>query len=826
MPLFTAIAVGIGAAIGAGAFFVSATSFVLQTAAGIGLNLLAKKIAGKKQPQQQQSTGPGFSVQGRLNSGGDVPRSFMVGWGSTAGSLVYANTWGADGNTPNAYFVQVIALSDLPVDSLEGVWVNGELCTIGGSAHADFGNPITQYNSGGKDHLWVKFYDGTQTTADAYLVSKFGTDPSRPYPSTRVGTGVAYAVCTALVNDELFTGFPAFKFELNGVKFYDPSKDTSVGGSGDQRWDTPATWGGDGDHLPAVQIYNVMRGITYGGEWFYGLQGMTAARLPVSNWITQIEKCRAVVEGPAGDEARYRSGGEIVIANQIGDTVEELLTACQGKVSEIGGFYKIHLGEPDSPVFSFTDDDIISTEEQSFTPFFGLADTINGITAKYPSSDEAWNMKPAPPVYRTDLEILAGNRRLLADVDLNYVPYTRQVQDLMQTALAEAQRARRHTFTLPPEFWIYEPGDIGEWTSERNGYETKQFRLDGVLDKANLDVMFDLTEIEPDDYDFDFGNDYDAPTVGPVTVVRPPAQAIVDFAVSGVALTDDDGVSRHAAILLSWEGNVDDVAGVEYQVRKASSGAAVTNGTTPDFAAGSVAISQGIIPLTQYEARGRYIPNSPRETEWSAWLSVTTPDARLTIEDFDAATEDYVFNLLDPERNGTNFALQRVAWHAAQQDLANADDRRETRRILNEQIGDVIIQITETAEIAQEIDGKLSAVYSLTINNDGYISGMVSYNNGQHADTIFITDTFQVAAPDISGGLPVPVFVVGNVDGEAKVGIRGDMFIDGSITVTKLDVAELSAITADIGEATAGIIRSPDNKMIIDLNNGRIEVWD
>jgi hypothetical protein len=87
----------------------------------------------------------------------------MMGYGATAGSLVYANTWGQVDNSPNAYLVQVIALSDLPVQSLEQVWVNGELCDLEATPHADYGYPVTQYRKGGKDYLWIKFYDGTQT---------------------------------------------------------------------------------------------------------------------------------------------------------------------------------------------------------------------------------------------------------------------------------------------------------------------------------------------------------------------------------------------------------------------------------------------------------------------------------------------------------------------------------------------------------------------------------------------------------------------------------------------------------------------------------------
>src|SRR5690606_28667627 len=140
-------------------------------------------------------------------------------------------------------------------------------------------------------------------------------------------------------------------------------------------------------------IYNLLRGIQYDGEWFYGLQNMASARLPAAEWIAQINKCRAQIQGPNGLEPTYRTGGEIQVSAPIADAVEAMLTGCQGRLSEIGGVYKVHVGEPGTPVAALTDDDILSSEEQSFTPFFGLADTINGIAAKYPNPEEGWNVK-------------------------------------------------------------------------------------------------------------------------------------------------------------------------------------------------------------------------------------------------------------------------------------------------------------------------------------------------------------------------------------------------------------------------------------------------
>src|SRR5690606_22062633 len=131
---------------------------------------------------------------------------------------------------------------------------------------------------------------------------------------------------TAQIDEELFTGFPQFKFEIQGRKLYDISKDSTAGGSGSQRWSTPSTWGGDGDDLLAVQAYNLLRGIIEQNAWLYGLQTVSGARLPAADWIAQINKCRLQVQGPDGLEPQFVTGGEITVDTPIGDATDKLLT--------------------------------------------------------------------------------------------------------------------------------------------------------------------------------------------------------------------------------------------------------------------------------------------------------------------------------------------------------------------------------------------------------------------------------------------------------------------------------------------------------------------
>lgn len=694
MAIFSAIAAvgtAIGSAISAVGTFIGGLgtigSFLLKTAVGVGLNLLAQSLAGK--PQK-----PTFSINGTLRSGGAVPRSFFFGRTATAGSLVWVNTWGKSGDTPNAYLTQVIAISDLPVTSLDEVWVNGEKVTLGTTADdGGKGYPVTEYNKGG-DNLWIKFYDGTQTTADSFLTGT-ASNSQRTWESTRVGVGVAYAIVTARVTKNMFSGIPTFKFVVSGTKLYDITKDSTEGGTGTHRWGDPSTWGGDGDSLPAVQAYNLLRGITYNDKWFYGLQALSSSkRLPAANWIAQINKCRG-----SGTTPVYRSAGEVTVDAPLSAALEAILTACQGRIAEVGGVYTIYVGEPDDPVVSFTDGDILSTEEQSFTPFFGLADTINGIAATYPSPEDGWAEKSAPPLYRTDLEALAGNRRLMADVTMTFVPYPEQVQRLMKSSLAEAQRARRHTIVLPPKFWPYAvPGAVLSWTSERNGYEAKSFRIDGAADRANLDVMVDITEVDPSDFDWDSDTDYTEPVDGAVGVIRPGAQALVGVQVFPATLGVDG--SQLPSIKVSYPGDLDDVRAVRVQVRLDGETDVMFDGEIPygdprTNANPSAVVLQGTFaPDTDYEVRCILVPYGDRDADWSDWLDVTTPNVWISDTfpvDLDRL-EDDVKGYLDFVGSGLRDHVRRLEeidlW-IADQDFGNEYDRQQIRQHMSAEFADV-----------------------------------------------------------------------------------------------------------------------------------------
>ena len=683
--------------------------WLIQLIVGIVLSVASTLIKSAQQ-QDQKPKVPG--VRGSIQTGGDNPLSFIMGFYATGGHLKYAGTWGNSGETPNAYYSKVISVSDLPVRGLTGFFVNGERVTLAGSDTGDLGRAVLEYRVNGVDHLWVKFYDGTQTVADPLMRAKFGSDADRPYTADMIGRGVSYFVATALVNRELFSGFPEYLAEINGIELDDPR--------GDDQHDNPM-----------VGVYTLMKGIYYDGEWVYGPQNITDANFVYANLEAQMDKCDALRDGTS--EKRFRFGMEVSVDAEPHAIVGELLKACEGRLAEIGGIYKFLVGEPDDPVASITDEDIVITEGQTYEPFPGFESLFNGIGATYPEPAEAWESKEAPPRYRSDLEVLDDNRRLPFTTDYKAVPYALQVQELMRAAIEEVRRFRRHTQTMPPEWWEYEPLDAVAWTSARNGYSAKSFIITAMDDLSNANQFVGLQEIDPADYDW--VSDYELPyDVSPLVIARPAPQVSTGWTSAPYTVTDADDNARRPAIEIFWDGGLIDVQQVRIQVRESWGTKKVISDVLRDYdieaaTPSHVVDNPSVLPNATYEWRGIYIPFSGRITRWTnqdvdgtegAWGTETTPDVKLgpldvvygdiDLDELGDQIEGY-FDWMGGSVRELYEKAQEQDVHGADQELANAIQFDELRRSLSVVTGDLQASFEETITVAiVPMQGQLVAI--------------------------------------------------------------------------------------------------------------------
>lgn len=793
--------------------------WLIQIIVGIVLQVAATLIKSAQQ-QDQKPKVPG--VRGSIQTGGDNPLSFILGFYATAGHLKYAGTWGNSGETPNAYYSKVISVSDLPVRGLAGFFVNGERVTLAGSETGDLGYAVLEYRVGGVDHLWVKFYDGTQTVADPLMRDKFGSDADRPYTADMIGRGVAYFVATALVNRELFSGFPEYLAEIDGIELDDPR--------------------GDGQHdNPMVGIYTLMKGIYYGGEWVYGPQNITDANFVYANLEAQMDKCDVLRDGTS--EKRFRFGLEVNVDAEPHAIMGELLKACEGRLAEIGGIYKFLVGEPDDPVVSITDEDIVITDGQTYEPFPGFENLFNGIGATYPEPAEAWESKEAPPRYRSDLEALDDNRRLPFTTDYKAVPYALQVQELMRAAIEEVRRFRRHTQTMPPEWWEYEPLDAVAWTSARNGYSAKSFIITAMDDLSNANQFVGLQEIDPSDYDW--VSAYELPyDVSPLVIARPAPQVSTGWTSAPYTVTDADANARRPAIEIFWDGGLIDVQQVRIQVRESWGGKKVISDVLRDYdidaaTPSHVVDNPSILPNATYEWRGVYIPFSGRITRWTnqdvdgtegAWGTETTPNVKLGALDIDITFDEIAAEIAEDLKwisAGVRDALQnfeRIGSLLAEQDLANFNDRQVMQRTLGKKVGDLEASFTEVIEVALGPGGAIAQS----------LEALYAAMGGNSAQVLV-----RFAASATPTGVTARWAVQVSSDGEtfASAGIYLDL-LEGGATRIVLDAAQ-TVVSANGGtdiyavfnedglmvrDITAGLIQSADEASYWDLSTGAFRI--
>lgn len=654
----------------------------LSLAVSVGSSLLQRALTTKaRQP----------GIKADIDVGGDNPLSFIIGTYATAGQLEYVNTSGT-GGTPNEDLTLVISLSDLPVNALRpSLWVAGEKCTIDAALDpGDRGNQVAEYRTDGgtNNHLWVRFHDGLQTTADSFLLARYGSDPSRPWSSDMVGRGVSYAVVTAEIERELFTGPPECRFEIEGLRLYDPRKDSTVGGSGSHRFGNTATY--EFSDNTAVVIFNILRGIYYDDEWVFGLQNLPATRLPLSNWFAAMNECdRLIPLTGGGSEKQFRCGAEIKVDEQPIDVINELLKGCNGRMAEIGGIYKIRVGAPTLPVYAFTDEAISITTGQSYDPFPGLETVYNGVNYSYPDPNAAWEMKDGPVRFNPALELLDDGQRLMADAQFNYVPFPVQAQRLAKALIENNRRFAQQKFTLPPEAYLLEPLDVVSYTSDRNGYISKLFDLESMDDLANVNQAVALKEVDPSDYDWTPGTDQMPTTIGFLGPIRPPAQLVTGWQVEPAILRDSAGNARRPSIEVFFAGAQKDVQGIRIQVLLAEDLSLVFDMTIPYDAPlnqpYSVVLNGVFLPNEDYLVHAMFVSKSDRAFAWTGLLAVHTDNVLLGSGDiYPGGLVDAVLsslgNHLEWLAEGVHYArdeLDRLNLIAADSGAQSTRDKKE-----------------------------------------------------------------------------------------------------------------------------------------------------
>lgn len=815
----------------------SAGTFVklaIGLAINVGLSLYQQAKARREARKNQQSTG---GVKLSIQMGESNPRSYLIGTRATAGRRAYINNWGEEENTPNAYITEVVEISCLPSHSgpqgLDAVWFGDTAGTIlWNEPHPDGrGYPVAQYRRNGTDYLWIKYLDGSQTTADGFLLSRFAGRAERPYRDTMIGRGCQIVIVTARRHEELFrNGFPQGLYQPRPMRLYDIRKDSSVGGNGPHRWNDPSTWESS-NNLP-MMIYNIARGIYYNGRWVHGGRNFSAYRFPVSSWIAAINEADRDM---GGGRRQFQGGLEVSVDRDGLEVIEDLRLGCSGRLAEVGGRIKALIGAPGAAVYSFTDREIVVTADQDYEPFPTVAATHNTITGVYPEPAQRWADKDAAEQSSPELLARDDGERLAVSFRFDAVFISAQVQSLTSTMILDEQRWRTHELTLPPNAAALEPNDPVAWSSDENGYSNKKFLVVRAIPMPGRLQRVVIKEIDPSDYDPP--SIIVPPVIGWMGPVPVPPQPMYGWQVFPATLPDAEGNPRYPTIEVRCAPNQDDVSYVRVQVKLTATDELVFDSGDstviyePPYAWVLNAVLAG---NADYQTRGKFVPASNRPTEWGGWIAVRTPNidgSDITVG-LGQVRDDVKNRIMELQHQMDQLAgiVESLSMSVATSDM----DAKLNIDVMRSELGGAVASVIDERETRVTAEGamarRLSAVRAEM--NDVVAEGYLSMKATTIGDTLANVEFAVRAQKGDQTALGAFILEIVNQGGVLKAQEihYSDRFIivapdgSGGQGVFTFDENGAKLAVANIGTVRAAYMEGYNGKMMLDLNNGRMRV--
>lgn len=833
----------IGAAIVAAAGTFITASAITSAVVGIGLSIATGYIMQSLMPKPKSGSEnvPG-GVQMQRQYGADVPRQVACGLCGIAGHDVYFNTF----NPANRTLQQVYVLSDYLTSGLSRVAIDGEYVTLGTDIGDGKGKPVTSGPKAG--YIWVKYYDGRQTSADGFLTTF--ANPAGRWDNTCVGLGVSYVSILIEYDKDNNNSFPDFFFEFYGAPVYDWRKDSTAGGSGAHRFNDITTH--EYSNNPILIEYHYRRGFSINGDMFCGM-GMPATDLPLTKWTAAANICGEDV----GGDPRYQCSVLLNCMALHADNLRSLSLSCGSmQIDGLEGSWPL-VGSDQPSVMTFTDEDIISVADNfKRTEKRSMSELVNSVSGNYPEPDQLWSM--------VDYELQISATHVVLDrrtrdisIDFPQVPNARQAAQLASIYLYENRYEATATVTLRPRFQVLEAGDWVDWNSARYGNKTfivVSKQLIALENDGPRNVILQLQERD--------GAIYDG--IAPPTPIFPtPPDApdyiaeVSSFAAIPVLVTGSTGVVR-PAIRVSWAALTDvTVIGVDLSYYPTSDTSSVIHKEVPADQS-VVTLVEGVVSSTEYRVQAKIITSPSRVAIYNTGVLVTTLDAgTVGLGDLDGEIR-YQIDQLQNYTNERLIMLENlISSTIANQATRSWMDKKQVRYQLDATAGnakasieelrtvvvsnqdafaayqvtvsasfdDVNASVTTNASAIATLDGYAAAQYSVTLDVNGYASGFNLINGGPGYSSFTVkADKFAIQLPGYNGNAPVNVFTVGTINGVPAIGINGaNVFLDGTLNATAINVTQLSAISANIGAVTAGTLSDPaGTKMLIDLTNGRM----
>jgi Putative phage tail protein len=839
------IAPAIVAAIG----FTGVAATVATAVVSVGLSAGLSYASSRWLQPSQNSVAPEAGTQLSLEMDTKASRKIQVGTSANAGSLIYWQFYGPS----NTFIDYVIALSDWPSGNLLGLFIDGKRTTI---------NPDTSV-VGYENHMWVRYHNGDwdQSYDVGLVLNSAGT-----WTTNDVLAGVTYVVVKMKYDPAKFPGgIPKFLFEFEGAKFYDFRKDSTVGGSGTHRWNDLTTW--ETTSNPAVVHYNWRRGLFYNSQRLYGMSTPSSS-LPVTDFATAANYCDNLVNKyiAGGTEKRYTINGLIDTAADNRAILYSIMSCYSAKESEIGGIYKPITG-PRAIVATITEDDVVIDDELVYTPYKEGGELINAVFGSYSNPANGYTPLDLPPRISLTDEATDG-RRYERTLSFPFVTSPTQAQRLMEIARRQYRKQQLLQLSLTPKFLMLELGDWVTVTIDSEGIVNKTFE---VVDAAHINepkMPIVLQEVDSSIYSFASNDELTSGSITRSVTYNPPVgnDLLQGLEVSNVLVPAGD-VSRPGISITWYTINDPTIVQIALEYRVVNSSTALPL-TITDVSNNAYTWVNGIQSGVVYEVRIKPITLPVRSTQWTAWVSASSASApqivpvaisssvaNLSAQDSleleMALTNDIIAGAVQERIHVLEEALQGLA--LAQMQLRSRTNGTTARVRLEETVRqslsesfasyaaitdailfDPVTGLPATTAAQLLLSSRISAAENSidavearaflgvsVDSNIGFITGGIDvYANALFSSIGLLANKTYIAKPDGSGAKQL--ITVGTVDGVGDQAVFNvDIVVpDNGIKARHIDVVELSAVSADLGTVTAGVLRDAANTYNVILEDG------
>ena len=440
-----------------------AGSLAASFAIGAGLSMISRALMPKPD-MGQQMTGLSTTVREPASS-----RKIIYGRARVGGSIVYMDSTGND----NKYFHMVIAIAGHEIDAFEEIYFNDTKVWDGGSFVGSWGT-----------YVYFGLHDGSQTTADATLVSQ-----STQWTTAHKLLDTAYIYAKLEYDAEQFAnGLPNISAVIRGKKVYNPSTSSTA-------------W----SQNPALIVRDYLLDSKYGLA--ESSSNINSTALSAAQTICDQD----VSLEAGGTQKRFTCDGVLDTANSRQNNIESLLSSMVGKLIHSGGEYFISASAYVTP--TVTIDESLMVGAISVKTKQSRRSIYNGVKGVFNSEQDNYITSDYPPVISSTYSAADGDPIYL-DMPLPFTTNHVRAQRIAKRILLQSRQQTQITVPCNLAALKFKAGDTIMITNAKIGWSAKIFEVTGYsLDFSasgeiivNVDALetassiYDWTSSEEEDY--------------------------------------------------------------------------------------------------------------------------------------------------------------------------------------------------------------------------------------------------------------------------------------------------------------------------------------